>query len=149
MDMNKPNMVTCAFGIDALTTRCFNWVSAGVFDEYIWIKKQGESEYTRFESYKPISEQQIQDEVAMTRKEFSPEINNTIYARITSRFPADNTLFTVHKCIIQIVSNAPSTPQTSTYIVGRADKNGNPDLEHTSEEYTFTLYPSTYKPVIY
>ena len=149
MDMNKPNMVTCAFGIDALTTRCFNWVSAGVFDEYIWIKKQGESEYTRFESYKPISEQQIQDEVAMTRKEFSPEINNTIYARITSRFPADNTLFTVHKCIIQIVSNAPSTPQTYTYIVGRADKNGNPDLEHTSEEYTFTMYPSTYKPVIY
>lgn len=52
LDMNKPNMVTSAFGINMLTTRCFNWVSAGEFDEYIWIREQGSTDWKMFESYK-------------------------------------------------------------------------------------------------
>jgi len=56
LDMSKPNMVTCSFGIDMHKTRCFNWVSAGKFDEYIWIRKVGTEEWSRFESYRsPIS----------------------------------------------------------------------------------------------
>lgn len=38
LDMAKPNMVTCAFGIDIYKTRTFNWISAGEFDEYVFIK---------------------------------------------------------------------------------------------------------------
>lgn len=149
MDLQKPNMVTCSFGIDTKSTRCFNWVSAGLFDEYIWIKKQGSDTYQRFESYKHTDTQINQDTGTLFRKEFSPEINNTIYARITSRFPADNTQFTAHKCIIQSSELATTTPIVYTYVVGRADKNGNPDPEHTSEEYTFTLYPESWHPRIY
>ena len=51
LDMNKPNMVTVAFGINMSTTRCFNWVSAGEFNEYVWVRKQGETSWKRFESY--------------------------------------------------------------------------------------------------
>lgn len=146
MDMNKPNMVTCSFGIDAFKTRCFNWISAGLFDEYVWIKN--EEQWLQFESYKPGSEKVDITHGSWSRKKFSEEINNVIYSRITGRFPADNTQFTSHKCIITTNSTV-SSPTTYTYIVGRADKNGNPDLEHCSEEYTFTLYPSTYTPRIY
>jgi hypothetical protein len=49
MNMDKPNMVTCSFGIDVYKTRCFNWVSAGNFDEYVFIKN-GDS-WLKFESY--------------------------------------------------------------------------------------------------
>ena len=45
--------------------------------------------------------------------------------------------------------NSLSSLTTYTYIVGRALKDGTPDLEHCSEEYTFTLYPETYTPRIY
>ena len=68
---------------------------------------------------------------------------------MTGRFPAANTQYTSHKCIINIVDSAVDSPTEYTYIVGRADKNGNPDLEHCSEEYTFTLYPTSYVPRIY
>lgn len=51
LDLNKPNMVTCSFGIDIYRTRCFNWISAGLFDEYVWIKNDGGT-WTKFESYK-------------------------------------------------------------------------------------------------
>jgi hypothetical protein len=68
---------------------------------------------------------------------------------MTGRFPAANTQYTSHKCIINVVTSAVLSPTEYTYIVGRADKNGNPDLEHCSEEYTFTLYPESYTPRIY
>jgi len=68
---------------------------------------------------------------------------------MTGRFPAANTQYTVHKCIINVVDEAVNSPIEYTYIVGRADKNGNPDLEHCSEEYKFTLYPTSYIPRIY
>jgi hypothetical protein len=45
-------MVYCSFGIDVHKTRCFNWISVGYFDEYIWLRKQGSSDWEMcFESY--------------------------------------------------------------------------------------------------
>jgi len=38
LDIEKPNMVTCSFGKNPYTTRCFNWISGGLFDEYVFIK---------------------------------------------------------------------------------------------------------------
>lgn len=148
LDVEKPNMVTCSFGKNPYTTRCFNWVSGGLFDEYVFIK-QGNS-WKKFESYKEGDESKQASGDYPRRKEFNDaDVINYIYKRITGRFPAANTQYTAHKCIINIVENAVQSPTTYTYIVGRSDINGNPDLEHCSEEYTFTLYPSSYTPRIY
>lgn len=140
LSKSKPNMVTCSFGKDIFTTRCFNWLSVGYFDEYVFIKN-GDS-YTAVESYKAGGT----DSTGL-RVEFDATTQAQVYNRMTGRFPADNTFYTSHKCIIKLT--APSTKTTYTYIVGRADKNGNPDFEHCSEEYTFTIYPNTYTPRIY
>ena len=148
LDTEKPNMVTCAFGKNPYTTRCFNWISGGLFDEFVFIK-QGTS-WIKFESYKAGDESKTQESGSLKRKEFnSASIINNIYARMTGRFPAANTQYTSHKCIINIVDTAVDSPTEYTYVVGRADKNGNPDPEHCSEEYIFTLYPSSYIPRIY
>lgn len=149
LDPNKPNMVTCSFGINVYTTRCFNWISVGSFDEYVFIK-QG-SGWKAIESYKHV------DQILPNGDNNYPHLHNfdsvnvvnNIYARIVSRFPADGTQFTAHKCIIDVVGVPVSDTTKYTYVVGRADKNGNPDFEHCSEEFTFTLHPTTHKPKVY
>ena len=150
LDREKPNMVTCSFGIDVYKTRCFNWISCGAFDEYLWVRKQGETNWSRFASYTKTSTEIEQKSGDIVRREFIPSVNNAVYARITSRFPGNNVLFTSHKVIIDltpIVTENVDDPQPVVYeyVVGRADKNGNPDSNHTNEIYTFTLYPDTYE----
>lgn len=147
LDFDKPNMVTCAFGIDIYKTRTFNWISAGQFDEYVWIKDG--NNWIKFESYKAGDGGNELAEGFPRRKEFSETVINTIYKRIVGDFPGDGSTYTSHKCIIQLVNTAVVSPVTYTYMVGRADKLGNPDLEHCSQEYTFTLYPTSYTPRIY
>jgi hypothetical protein len=44
-------MPICAFGINIYTTRCFNWLSAGKYDEYLFIRKKGDTKWNKFESY--------------------------------------------------------------------------------------------------
>lgn len=147
IDYSKPNMVTCSFGIDMYKTRCFNWISAGEFDEYVFIKIN--NTWHSFQSYTEQTGLLEQSETFPRRKEFASNIVNSIYKRIVGDFPGDGTHYTAHKCIIDIVSDAVLTPTTFTYIVGRKDANGNPDLEHCSDEQTFTLYPTSYVPRIY
>lgn len=148
-NLEKPNAVTCAFGIDVFKTRCFNWVSAGEFDEFLWIKDN--DTWKKFESYKAITSKITESEVYPRRKEFEVDTNNTIYSRLIGNFPGCNIHYTAHKCIIDVVESYVSSPTTYTYVVGRADtKNPNiPDQDHVSEEYTFTLYPETYKPRVF
>lgn len=149
LDTEHPNMVTCSFGINMNTTRCFNWVSAGYFDEYIWIRKSGETAWTRFESYTEVSEAAVQSDTYPRRKEFSADTNNIIYARMQGTFPGAGVQYTAHKCIIDVVETAVSASETWEYVVGRADINGDPDESYISEIYTFTLNPESYIPVIY
>ena len=152
LNTQKPNMVYTAFGINNLTTRCFSWISVGSFNEYVWIKTEDENEFTilkRFESYKEISEEISMVDVCPRRKEFPVELNNAAYARIINRFPAENSLYCTHKCIVEVTNAAVTAPVKYEYIVGRADKDGNPDLLHCSDVMSFTLYPADYKPVIY
>ena len=53
LDFDRPNMPTCSFGIDMHRTRCFNWISTGKFDEFVWIREYGSNaEWSRFESYR-------------------------------------------------------------------------------------------------
>jgi len=35
---NVPNMVTCSFGLNLHTTRCFNWISVGYYDEFVYVR---------------------------------------------------------------------------------------------------------------
>ena len=155
LNREKPNMVTCSFGIDVYKTRCFNWISCGAFDEYLWVRKKGDDNWESFASYTKTNEQITQKELGtlengkylkIVRKEFIPSVNNAVYARITSRFPGNNVLFTSHKVIIDLTPLAENDePVVYEYVVGRADKDGNPDVNHTNEIYTFTLYPSSYE----
>ena len=150
LDVNKPNMVTCSFGIDLHKDRAFNWISVGYHDEYIWIRQKGQTDWTyKFESYKEVENANTQDTSYPRRKEYSKDVNNVIYSRIVSRFPADGTQYTSHKCVINVVSSAVTGgPQVWEYVVGRPNANGNPG-SYVSDVQTFTLYPETYKPVIY
>ena len=158
LDREKPNMITCSFGIDVYKTRCFNWISCGVFDEYLWVRKRNGDDsvgdWMKFESYKKTNEIVIENNEnnltngEIVRKEFNSTVNNAIYARIINRFPGNNVLFTAHKVIIDIAplsSNDESV--VYEYVVGRADKDGNPDVNHSNinDIYTFTLYPSSYE----
>lgn len=149
-DLEKPNAVSCSFGINASTTRCFNWVSGGEFDEFVWIKNDSNT-WDKYESYKIGDHELPQDNENFPRKRiFNEIITNNIYSRIVNIFPGCDIQYTSHKCIIDIVENPVDYKKIYTYIVGRADKSGNnPDINHCSEEYTFTLYPENYIPKIY
>ena len=74
-DLEKPNMPTVSFGIDAFTTRCFNWLSAGNFNEYVFIKNPDGTTWSdgnvwkAFESYKQRN---------LTKKETKEKIKNKI-----------------------------------------------------------------------
>ena len=150
LDLDKPNMVNCSFGTNIYTTRCFNWISAGYYDEFVWLRKKDTQSWTLcYESYKPVDTAITKPSSWPNRKEYSKELNNAAYARIVSRFPADNTQYTSHKCVVQLNSSSPSSKEVWEYVVGRKGKDGNPDPDHTSDIQTFTLYPETYTPVIY
>ena len=159
MDIDRPNVVSVSFGIDMYKTRCFNWVSAGYFREFVWIRRKGQTSWeSRFESYNDIEESDKPG--TMSKKTFGNFYNNTtgqeepiksvIYDRLTGIFPADGTKYTAHRCIVDIVSTKlESGKQEYEYIVGRADKNMEPDAEHTSDIQTFTLYSDSYTPRIF
>lgn len=149
LNMLKPNMLSVSFGIDIYKTRCFNWISAGVFDEYIWIRKSGSSKWYRYESYKSSGEYNDDPSALITRKTYSQEITDAAYSRIINTLPASEIVYTAHKLILNIGSGNVSTPTTYEYVAGRADKNGNIDKWHCSQIQRFTIYPKSYKMRIY
>lgn len=156
LDPDIPNCVTCSFGINPYTTRTFNWVSSGYFDEYIWIREKDSTKWDRFSSYTKksvgttVPSRPDTDDGFPWRKEFDSNINNIIYNRIYGYFPGDkNCTYTSHKCILDVVRQAVSSKTTYEYIVGRSLANGEPDPEHTSRIMTFTLYPESYPIRIY
>ena len=145
LNREKPNMVTCSFGVDVYNTRCFNWISCGTFDEYVWIRKEGEDSWSKFQSYTKVSSVIAEDHSkSIYRKEYAVDVNNTVYARMINRFPGNDVLFTSHKCVV-VLPDAEDSPVEYEYVVGRPDKDGNPDPEHTNRIFTFTLYPRTYE----
>ena len=150
-DTIKPNAVTCSFGINIHTTRCFNWVSLNESNEFVFIKNG--NKWERFESYGGNNHDipgvfKKKKLATATENEAKANAENIIYSRLKGTFPGTNYKYVVHKCIIYC-DNAVSTPTTYTYVVGRAGADGNPDMQFCSEEQTFTLYPTTYVPRIY
>lgn len=117
LDAISPNLISCTFGIQATApnaTRCFNWVSVGYYDEYLWYKAQGTDSWIKVESFK--------NETGVRK----------YYNRIRME-ATDGTPFTTHKVIVKNLNAG-----TYEYKVGRADANGNPS-ELASETYTFTV----------
>ena len=170
-DAEHPNMVTVSFGKNMATTRCFNWISGGLFDEYVWLRKKNDVAWSRLESYKDgVYNDNIVSGSGISRKTFGTFLNadnveqsiqSVVYNRITDYFPGSDLkdvnknhingtgiIYTAHKLVIDI-------PETTTdnieyeYCVGRADIQGNPDINHISNIQTFTLRPATAKIRIY
>ena len=165
LNTEKPNAVTVAFGINMNTTRCFNWVSGGYFNEFIWIRKQGTTDWKQFESYHDsvtgLSENQeySQDSEYPRRKKFGyfenkttktwDSVESVVYDRMTNVFPGSKTVYTAHKCVIDVVESPVSTKEVWEYVVGRENPDHTPDKNHTSNIQTFTLYPTSCTPRIF
>lgn len=160
LNVSKPNAVTVSFGTNIFKTRCFNWVSCGSFDEYVFLYDKDGNFKGKFESYKKVSDDSLvtaynENTNYPKRKEFPQNVNNSVYTswdydRLYNYFPADGSYYTSHKCIIDICESAPSTPETLTYKVARLDKDGvSPDPNYCSDEMHFTMYPSSYEAKIY
>lgn len=154
-DFERPNMVTCSFGINQ-NTRCFNWISAGDYEEFIWTRVKGNTDWERNQSYWGNKV----GGVNFVRKEFEQQltfngetrtIREIVYANPKQKniFPGSNIYYTSHKCIIDIIPEANTEPIICEYIVGRSNSDGTPMEGHISDIQTFTIYPNTYKPVIY
>ena len=160
LNVNKPNAVTVSFGTNIFKTRCFNWVSCGSFDEYVFLYDKDGNFVGKFESYKQVSDDSLvtaynENTTYPKRKEFPKNVINSVYTswdydRLYNYFPADGSYYTSHKCIIDIAESAPATPETWTYKVARLDKDGvSPDPNYCSDEMHFTMYPNTYEAKIY
>lgn len=82
---DKPNKVTMTLGRKAVApnaTRCFNWVSVGYYDEYLFYKAEGDANWIKVESFK--------NETGIRR----------YYNRIRA-ITTDGTPFTTHKVILK------------------------------------------------
>ena len=122
---DKPSVITCSFGIQATdngkgATRCFNWLSKGIRDEYIWIRTKGTEEWgTAYESFKNLSS----------------ETDKTLqyYNRLSVQY-TDGTVFTAHKYI-----KSGLTKGTYEYIAGRKGKDGKPILSQCTPVKSFEV----------
>lgn len=114
-----PNIITCSFGRNAHTTRCFNWMSKGYYDEFIWFTDTS-GDY----SENDIRESFKEGDGRTSLKNW----NDPIYNRIRS-ITTDGTSFTVHKFIVDF--DEPEDERVIYYRVGRPGA--------WSEERSFTL----------
>ena len=115
-----PNVVNCSFGFNAHTTRCFNWISKGYYDEFIKIWADGTDEATAetFESFKEGD----------GRSSNGRNWDNPIYNRIRNVATSGED-YTVHKFIHDFPE--PVDTQVYNYRVGRDG--------YWSDIYQFTM----------
>lgn len=137
---DKPNTLTCSFGIQATykdaqhpATRCFNWNSVGYYDEYVWFRKVGDTDWTRVESYKAGVDY---TEASGLNRATDPACIKLGLADYYSRIRWETFYgapITTHKVMITGL-----TAGTYEYKVGRSDSEGNP-TEYVSKTRTFTV----------
>lgn len=102
-----PTFVTCTFGYNPHTTRCFTWASKGYRDEYLQYRKKGNTEWITIESFKEGDGRSNKNNRA-----------NKIYNRIRT-FTTDGTYYTVHKVIVDFPET--DNKQVYEYRVGYKD----------------------------
>lgn len=120
LDM-KPTICTVTFGIQATdngsgATRCFNWVSKGYYDEFLWYRKKGTTVWNRVESYK--------DETDDIKK---------YYNRIQQE-ASNGDVFTTHKIIVKGLTSG-----TYEYTCGKSLKDNNPNMDACIEVREFKV----------
>lgn len=122
----KPTIATITFGIQATdnsenggsgATRCFNWVSKGYYDEYLWYRKKGESTWTRKESIKGEN-----DDIRKYYNRIIQEASN-------------GDVFTSHKLIVTGLTGG-----TYEYTCGKSLANGEPNLDACIDTREFTVF---------
>lgn len=118
---DKPSIITCSFGIQATdngegATRCFNWVSKGIHNEYIWIRTKGTEEWGE------------------AHESFKNEIGNRKYYNRLNVEYGDGIVFTVHKYIQKGLPKG-----EYEYIAGRANRDKTPILDYCTEPRTFVV----------
>ena len=124
LQKGAPQIITCTFGYNAHTTRCFNWISVDYYNEFIQIIPENGT-YTEtlgvdmFESFK-----------AGDGRDTINNRGNAIYNRIRE-VSTDGTPFTVHKFIKDFPEPEIGTTKVYKYKVGRPGA--------WSEEYEFTM----------
>lgn len=114
LDPNKPNKVTMTLGRNALApnaTRCFNWVSVGYYEEYIYWRKKGGTDWGKRASY-------------------SKETGVRKYYNRIRAITTDGTPFTTHKIILYGLEYG-----TYEFYVGRDGDNA----DYKSDIYEFTV----------
>lgn len=107
----KPTIATITFGIQATdngngATRCFNWVSKGYYDEYLWYRQKGQTQWLRVESFKGLT-----GDVDKYYNRIQQEASN-------------GDVFTTHKLIIRGLSTG-----TYEYTCGKSLKDGKPNMD--------------------
>lgn len=131
---NKPNYVICSLGVQGTdnsnieggqkATRCFNWISVGYYDEYVEIRKEGETDWKRYHS---ISEN---DNVLEDYEENKENILKYIYYyKRLQWMTSDGTYVTTHKAIVRGLVKG-----NYEYRIGREN-----DLNYYSETLKFTV----------
>lgn len=135
LDRERPNMVTCAFGIDIYKTRTFNWISLGSFDEYVWIKPTSSTEWVKkVQSYLPYHKATIKtiktnDSNGKTTYDivFSVETTGWTNGRSLTDFSTITTA--IHEAVIKDLSyvyndtyTVESTAYRQVYVANVSDK---------------------------
>lgn len=111
-DHNHPNYLNCLYGIQATdngsgASRAFNWVSVGNHDEFVEIRKKGETVWNKHYSIIPND------------RNNTTAINKFIeYYKRYRWCASDGTWVTTHKCIVKGL-----TKGTYEYRVGRDNDN--------------------------
>ena len=116
-----------------------NGKEINVNDKQIKFNSETSKEYVRYNNINYDVQQKFID---VSYSEY------TTAKRACGLFAATNDFYTSHKCVIEF-SPISKTKKEYNYIVGQADKNGNPLKGHCSEVRKFTIYPDTYIPKLY
>lgn len=154
LDEMKPSTVVVSFGIQATdnkenggsgATRCFNWVSKGYYDEFVWYKKVNSTDDVLSLSLKDIDSSWTCIE-SYTGKDSELMVNNgskhgyptkeksgQYYYRIKQE-TTNNELCTSHKVIVRQLSSG-----IYAYTCGKKDKSGAPLIDGCSDLRTFVV----------
>lgn len=150
----KPSTVVVSFGIQATdntansgsgATRCFNWVSKGYYDEFVWYKKVNssndilslsvkdiDSSWTCIESYSG-KDSELMSNNGSKHGYPTKEGSGKYYYRIKQE-TTNNELCTSHKVILRQL-----TAGTYAYTCGKKGKDGAPLVDGCSDLRTFVV----------
>lgn len=140
----KPTIATITFGIQATdntknggsgATRCFNWVSKGYYDEYLWYRKKGASTWIREESIKGQT-----DNIGKYYNRIIQEASN-------------GDVFTSHKLIVTGLTGKTveigetgetvEAVETYEYTCGKSLANGEPNFDACIDIREFKVFPDS------